>query len=122
MCSENVDVVLEKLEEAGKILFEWFSNNFLMADADKCHLILSTDKPFSIKIDNKVIENSNDKKLLGVNLNNKLGVDIHVTNICYQVSKILHALARISQFMSIHKWRMTREVFIASELGHRPLV
>ena len=27
VCSEIVDVTLEKLEEVGKVLFEWFSNN-----------------------------------------------------------------------------------------------
>ena len=43
MCSENIDVTLEKLEEVGKVLFEWFSNNFLKVNAEKCHLILSTD-------------------------------------------------------------------------------
>ena len=48
--SENVDVTLEKLEEAGKVLFEWFSSNTLKANADKYHLILSTDEPFSINI------------------------------------------------------------------------
>ena len=31
------------------------------------------NEPFSISIDNKAIKNSNDKKLLGVNLNNRLG-------------------------------------------------
>ena len=34
VCYENVDVTLEKLEEVGKVLFEWFSNNFLKANAD----------------------------------------------------------------------------------------
>ena len=33
VCSENVDVTLEKLEEVGKVLLEWFSNNFLKANA-----------------------------------------------------------------------------------------
>ena len=33
----------------GKILFEWFPNNFLNANADSFHLILSTDEIFSIK-------------------------------------------------------------------------
>ena len=66
LCSENIDVTLEKV---GKVLFQWFSNSFLKANADKCHLILSTDEPFSINIDNEVIKNSN-KKLLGINLNN----------------------------------------------------
>ena len=48
--SENIDVNLEKLEEVGKVLFEWFSNNSLKGNADKCHLILSTNEPFSINI------------------------------------------------------------------------
>ena len=111
VCSENVDVTLEKLEEVGKVLFEWSSNNFLKANADKCHLILSTEEPFSIKIDNEVIKNSNNEKLLGINLNNRLGFDTHVTNICNRVSKKLRALARISQFMNIHKRRMTMKAF-----------
>ena len=28
VCSENVDVTIEKLEEVGKKLFEWFSKNY----------------------------------------------------------------------------------------------
>ena len=122
VCSENINVTLEKLEEVGKILFEWFSNNFLKSNADKCHLILNTDEPFSINIDNEVIKNSNNKKLLGINLNNRLGFDSHVANICSRVRKKLHALARISQYMSIHKRRMTMKAFIASEFGYCPLV
>ena len=59
MCSENADITLEKLEEVGKVIFEQFSNNFLKANTDKCHLILSTDEPFSINTDNEVIKNSN---------------------------------------------------------------
>ena len=68
---------------------------------------------FLINVDNEVIENSTNKKLLGINLNNRLGFDIHVANICNRVSKKLHALARISQCMSIHKRRMTMKAFIA---------
>ena len=55
-------------------------------------------------------------------MNNRLGFDTHVANICSRVSKKLHALARISQYMSIHKRRMTMKAFIASEFGYCPLV
>ena len=122
VCSENVDVTQEKLEEVGKVLFEWFSNNFLKANAEKCHLILWTDEPFSINIDNEVIKNSSNKKLLRINLNNRIGFDTHVANICKRVSKKLHALTRISQFMNIHKRRMTMKAFLDSEFGYCPLV
>ena len=64
VCSENVNVTIEKLEEVGKIRLEWFSNDFLKANVDIFHLILSTNEPFSLNIDNEVI-----------NLKNKLGFD-----------------------------------------------
>ena len=120
--SENVDVAQEKLEEVVKVLFEWFSNNFLKANADKCHLILSTDKPFSINVENEFIKSSNNNKLLGINLNNRLGFNTHVTNTCNPVSKKLNALARISQLMNINKRRMTMKAFVVSEFGYCLLV
>ena len=118
VCSENVDVTQGKLEEVGKVLFEWFSNNLLQGNADQFHLILSTDEPFSINVDNEVIKNSNNKKLLGMNLNNRLGFVTHVTNISKRVSKKLHALTRISQYINIHKRRMTMKAFIATKFGY----
>ena len=74
VCSENIDVTLEKIEEVGKVLFEWFSNNFLKANAGKHHLILSKDEPCSIDINNEVIKNSNNEKLLRINFNNRLAL------------------------------------------------
>ena len=82
------------------------------------HLILSTDEPFSINRDNEVIKNSNNKKLLGVDFNNRLSLDTLVTNICNRVSKKLHALARISQFGKIHKRRIKMKAFIAFKFGY----
>ena len=49
-----------KTRGSRKILSEWFSRNFLKENAGKCHLILSTDEPFSVT-DNEVSKNSNDK-------------------------------------------------------------
>ena len=57
-----------------------------------------------------MIKSCNNKKLLGINLNNTLGSDTHVTNILNTDSKKLHALERISQFMNIHneewQWKL----------------
>ena len=39
VCSENINVTLEKLKEVRKMLFEWFSSNFLITNANKCSLI-----------------------------------------------------------------------------------
>ena len=39
---DNFDDVLACLEKTASDLFEWFSNNGMKANADKCHLLLST--------------------------------------------------------------------------------
>ena len=52
-------------------------------------------------------------------MNNRLGFDTHETNICNQVS---NALGKVSQFISIHKQRMTFKAFTTSEFGYCPLV
>ena len=51
-----------------------------------------------------------------------MAFDTHVANICNQVSKKFHALARISQYINIHKRGIKIKVFIASEFGYCPLV
>ena len=111
----------KKIEKVGKILFEWFSNNFLNVNADKFHLILSMDELVSININNEVIKNSNYKKLLVVNLNNRLGFDTHVINSWNRVTKKLHALAKILQLMSIHKRKITIKALSDFEFGYSPL-
>ena len=55
-------------------------------------------------------------------MKNRLDFDTHVTNICNRASKKLHALARILQFMNIHKQRMSMKAFLSSEFRYCPLL
>ena len=41
-------LILEKLEKGIQSMFDWFSKNFLKANADKCHLIPSSKIPVDI--------------------------------------------------------------------------
>ena len=97
----------EKTRGARKNCFWAVLKKILKVSNDKCHLVSSINERFLINIIYEVIKHSNDKKLLRVDLNNRLGFDTHVINICNRVSKKLYALARISHFMSIHKQRIT---------------
>ena len=67
------------LEEASKILFEWFSDQEIKIDAYKCHLLVSTSNTVKMKIGSFDISNSKSKKLLGVKFDHKLSVDDHVS-------------------------------------------
>ena len=69
---DRLDDVLDSLENAALKLFDWFSNNQMNVNPDKCHLLTSTTASIAIKVKDNEILNSESEKLLGVIINNKL--------------------------------------------------
>ena len=57
---------MPRLEETSKPLFTWFDNNLIKSNADKCHLLVSSNEKVTIKIGSHEIANTKRKKLLGV--------------------------------------------------------
>ena len=57
---ENVKVI-KLLEKNIDKLLDWFSDNFLKSNPDKCHLLINTDKNVALKIKNETITNSSNK-------------------------------------------------------------
>ena len=53
-------------------LLEWFLDNQIKANSNKCHLITSKQICMKLKIGNINIENSTCEKVLGVKIDNKL--------------------------------------------------
>ena len=69
-------------------------------NTDKCHLLVSENKNGQtwVKLERDIVWESNDVKLLGITLNNKLKFDKHVFNICSKGNRKLSALARVAKF------------------------
>ena len=67
---------------------------------DKCHLLVSENKngQMWVKLERDIVWESNDVKLLGITLNNKLKFDKHVFNICSEGNRKLRALTRVANF------------------------
>ena len=55
--AHNIDGVNESLEEASEILCKWFSDNLMKINADKCHLLVSTNNTVKMKVGNFDINN-----------------------------------------------------------------
>ena len=87
-------------------MFDWFSENFLKANADKCHLIASSKVPIDIQISNIKITSESRVKLLGIHIDNRLNLDYHVSQLRKKASKKLHELARISKHVETSKHRV----------------
>ena len=46
----NIKDVIKALEEIGESLVNWFSNNEMKLNTDKCHLLLNSQEPNTLKI------------------------------------------------------------------------
>ena len=54
----NIEDVIIKLQNASLALFQWFYDNQMKANPDKCHFIRSTDDKVNIIVENHKICNS----------------------------------------------------------------
>ena len=97
------DVVADNIEEASTELFQWFYNNLLKNNPEKCHLLISSNEKITVKVGEYEIPNSECEELLGVKLDWKLNIDDHISNGCKKVCEELDALVRIATFIGLSK-------------------
>ena len=110
--------VITSLENAAEKLFEWFANNHMKAKHDKCHPLMSTLTPISIKAKDYIIKNSDNEKLLGVTVDANFNFNCHLENILKNVSKKFHVLARITPYMSMPKRKLLMDSFFTSQFNY----
>ena len=72
-------------------------NNYMRRNTDKSHLLVS-----GIKYENKVWE-SNEVKLLGVTVDNKLKFYSYFANIYFKANQKLRALSSLAKLLSFNK-------------------
>ena len=111
---KNIVTVLENIGTKGKEVFNWFSMNYVKANPDKSQLLLTSKDEASIKIEDTLIKSSSSKKFLGVLIDNKLTFNEHVSKLCKKASNKLHALVRISKYMTKDKLRTIMDAFFSS--------
>ena len=78
----NIDNVIASLEQVSDASLNWFKNNRLKNNVDKCHVLVSTNKPVGIKVGDCTIDNSECEKLLGVKIDVNLNFNDHISHLC----------------------------------------
>ena len=111
-----------KLESESLILFKWFSDNSLQAKSGKSHVMLTKDNKLKINIKDSLISNEKIVKLLGETVDNKFSFEPHFSLVCKKISQKIHALAKVSKFISKKKLRFIVKAFILSQFSYYPLV
>ena len=120
--SNDVNGLIKSLEEASKKFFKWFNDNLMKSNPDKCHLLVSTNGNVKIRIGNFQIENTKREKLLGIQFDNKLSFDYHLSEICKKASRKLYALGRVTPYMNLSKRKILMNAFFNSQFSYCPLI
>ena len=84
VCDHNNENVINRPQNETHILSEWFQNNCMKLNGDKCHLMIfgEISNDLSIKIGNTTIIESMEERILGVILDIKLSFKTHVQSVC----------------------------------------
>ena len=118
----KLENIVKLLEENADNLFDWFSNNYLKENPDKCLVLVNTTGSIRTNVRNETISNSSNQKLLGICFNSNFCLDDHVASLCKKAYQNLNALARVAQYMNLAQRRSIMKAFICSQFGYCPLV
>ena len=73
-------------------------------------------------ISDAVLTSSVEEKLPGITLHSEPKFKKHVTIVCNKASQKIHALSRISSYMSFNKRRLLMKTFTESQFNYCPLI
>ena len=94
----------------------------MKANPDKCHLLISSASQSELRVGNVTIKSSICEKLLRIKIDNKLRLNAHAEDLCKKASRKIHALARVTPYMTVSKRRVLMNAFFRSQFSYYPLV
>ena len=131
LSDEGIFPFLHALKSETEVVLDWFRINEMKSNSDKCHLIVAENEHRPSYISNSCIYLDGEKellqseeivKLLGVLIDNKLTFKDHIKLLLRKGNQKLHALMRVSKYMSTEKLRMLMKAFIESHFNYCPLL
>ena len=113
-CDSDLHYLISRLEHDSVLAIEWFECNYMKLNQDKCHLLISGHKYESVwaNIGSCKIWESNDQKLLGVNIDRNLKFNHYILKQCKKAGRKLSALTRICKFTSLRRWRVLMRLLL----------
>ena len=104
--------MLNNIQKAIEKPFQWPSADYLVANADKSHLLTCSKIAIDIHISDSTVSNEKRVKLPRINLESRLNFGFHVDALIKKVSKKCHALTEVSNYMNSNKKCILTNAFI----------
>ena len=115
------------LENENNTAIKWFQNNKMIVNPGKFQAIIIDKKKKchtneTLKIGDKIIKASSSVKLLGVQIDDQLNFNLHISNICRSAANQLNALIRLKLFLDFEEKKTLINSYFYSNFNHCPLV
>ena len=122
LVKKNLPDVLNSLEHDIHLAIEWFDSNYMKLNNSKCDFLISGHKfeHLWVNVGGAKVWESKHLKLLGVEIDNSLKFDSHVSTICNEASKKLSALTRLVHVLPFQKMRLLMKSFFESQFSYCP--
>ena len=101
---EDLEKIKDNLWNSFDTKHQWFHEYYLVLNAGKFHFIYlgnNTENEIFL-FSNTLMENSKDKKILGVMIDNKLKFKSHISELCKKAPQNIAALSILSSYL--HNW------------------
>ena len=125
VCDQLADLI-KILEAEGELSVGWFRENEMVVNSDKFQAIILNRKEaqaaHKLIIDNKDIKKTNSIKLLGVNIDDHLKFNEHISILCSKAAMQINALTRLQKYMGKSQKEVIVNSFILSNFNYCPLV
>ena len=112
----HLEAVLTDIEQGSDILLKCFTDDFLKANQEKYHILVSTNEKRHLNGREIEISYSKREKLLETKIGCKLMFNSHVKSLSKKASQKLNALSRVSYQLEFNQRELLLNTFITSHV------
>ena len=111
----DLNKLLRLLEKESEVAIKWFSDNNMIVNPKKFQTIIINRQNRSnhnccLTINNVEIKSTDSVTLLGIEVDNKLNVEKHVSTICKMTNNQLNAISRIGTVLGQKEKELTLQL------------
>ena len=125
-CNTDLDELLMRLEHDTALTVCWSESDFMKFNTDKCYLIISESlwtwkhkhESLWTDIGNDKLWESNNVKLLRVNMDRDLKFNGHMLDICSKANRKLTILSRMLKYLTFEEKCFLVRSYFESQLSY----
>ena len=123
---KTIEHLISTLEKESQAAVEWFKMNEMIVNPDKFQEIIikknsKMKDSYPLNINDQKISSENCVQLLGIEIDNKLCFEQHISTLCKKASNQLNAIGRTQKYMGFKEKEVLLNIFVYSNFNYCPL-